>query len=159
MNEQAPGHLRVTVSGGILEGTFEPGSGVRSFKGIPFAAPPVGDLRWRSPQPVQARSGVPDAGAYGHDCMQVPIPSDAAPLGTTPEEDSLVLSVWRPAKAAGQLPVRVWLSTPDPHLGNLTLLSCSARLGSFLFQTLHRCKIEVQPLCAAPKLNCSVRPV
>ncbi len=42
----------VTVSGGILEGAIEPGSGVRSFKGIPFAAPPVGDLPWRPLQPA-----------------------------------------------------------------------------------------------------------
>ena len=45
MKDHAVENPRITVSGGILEGTIEPGSGVRSFTGIPFAAPPVGDLR------------------------------------------------------------------------------------------------------------------
>src|SRR5271169_3194720 len=54
---------------------------VTSSKGIPFAAPPVGDLRWRPPQPAVGWKGVRDATQYGHDCMQKPFPSDAAPLG------------------------------------------------------------------------------
>lgn len=84
--------------------------GVVAFKGIPFAAPPVGDLRWRAPQPVAAWQGVRDATQYGHDCMQLPFPSDAAPLGTTPSEDCLVANVWRPADAkATKLPVLVWI--------------------------------------------------
>ena len=60
-----------------------------AFKGIPFAAPPVGDLRWRAPQPAAAWAGVRDAGRHGSDCMQAPFPSDAAPLGTPPAEDCL----------------------------------------------------------------------
>ncbi len=72
--------------------------GVISYKGIPYAAPPVGDLRWRSPRPVDHWKGVRSAEKYGHDCMQLPFPSDAAPLGTTPAEDCLVLNVWTPAE-------------------------------------------------------------
>jgi para-nitrobenzyl esterase len=83
--------------------------GVLSWKGIPFAAPPVGALRWRAPQPAAHWSGTRDATAYGHDCMQVPFPSDAAPLGTPPAEDCLYANVWRPAGAATKLPVIVWI--------------------------------------------------
>ena len=97
----------VKVDSGIVRGAIE--SGVQSWKGIPFAAPPTGALRWRAPQPVLKWSGVRDASAYGHDCMQLPFPSDAAPLGTPPAEDCLYLNVWRPIGAARKLPVIVWI--------------------------------------------------
>ena len=82
---------------------------VESWKGIPFAGAPTGALRWRAPQPALAWRGVLDANAYGHDCMQVPFPSDAAPLGTPPAEDCLYLNVWRPAGTRSKLPVIVWI--------------------------------------------------
>src|SRR5690242_15699143 len=98
----------VRIDSGELQGAVA--DGVLSFKGVPFAAPPVGDLRWRAPQPVKAWTGVRQATTYGHDCMQQPFPSDAAPLGTEPAEDCLVLNVWRPAEqSAGKLPVMVWI--------------------------------------------------
>jgi para-nitrobenzyl esterase len=86
--------------------------GVESWKGVPFAAPPVGPLRWRAPQPAAKWRGVRQATAYGHDCMQVPFPSDAAPLGTPPAEDCLYLNVWKPAgvpTSGGKLPVVFWI--------------------------------------------------
>ncbi|MBT0667967.1 carboxylesterase family protein [Novosphingobium profundi] len=98
---------QVTVADGRLEGTQA--DGVLAWKGIPFAAAPIGDLRWRAPQPATPWSGVRDASQYGHDCMQVPFPSDAAPLGTPPAEDCLYLNVWKPAGAKGPLPVLVWI--------------------------------------------------
>jgi para-nitrobenzyl esterase len=73
MADHAAENLRVTVSGGMLEGTIEPGSRVRSFKGIPFAAPPVGDLRWRPPQPVAPWTGVCAAHQFGPRAMQLPV--------------------------------------------------------------------------------------
>ncbi|MGT2515932.1 carboxylesterase/lipase family protein [Sphingomonas panni] len=82
---------------------------MESWKGIPFAAPPVGPLRWRAPQPAAKWTGVRDATRYSPDCMQKPFPSDAAPLGTTPAEDCLYANVWRPAGARGKLPVLVWI--------------------------------------------------
>ena len=63
--------------------------GITTYKGIPYAAPPVGDLRWRPPQPAAPWTGVRAATEYGADCMQLPFPSDAAPLGTAPAEDCL----------------------------------------------------------------------
>ena len=99
---------QVSVEGGALKGSRD--GDILSFKGVPFAAPPVGDLRWRAPQAVSPWTGVRSAAAYGHDCMQKPFPSDAAPLGTAPSEDCLVLNVWRPADAGGgKLPVMVWI--------------------------------------------------
>lgn len=106
-NAQSSAATRVTVETGALQGTAV--DGVISFKGIPFAAPPVGPLRWRAPQPAARWDGVRDASAYGHDCMQLPFPSDAAPLGTPPAEDCLYANVWRPANGATRLPVLVWI--------------------------------------------------
>lgn len=95
------------VDGGKLRGGKV--DGVTSWKGIPFAAPPVGNYRWRAPQPPAAWQGVRDATQYGHDCMQLPFPSDAAPLGTEPAEDCLYANVWRPSRAAKKLPVVFWI--------------------------------------------------
>ena len=123
--------------------------GVVSYKGIPYAAPPVSDLRWRSPRPVDHWKGVRSAEKYGHDCMQLPFPSDAAPLGTTPAEDCLVLNVWAPAeKIKGRLPVMVWIygggyvnggSSPAVYDGTqfaqqgVVFVSFNYRLGRFGF--------------------------
>lgn len=97
----------VAVDSGKLRGSEA--AGVSSWKGIPFAAPPVGAHRWRAPQPHASWRGVRDATQYGHDCMQLPFPSDAAPLGTAPAEDCLYANVWRPARVAKKLPVIVWI--------------------------------------------------
>ncbi len=97
----------VATDGGQVSGSIE--DGVESWKGIPFAAPPVGELRWRAPQPAAKWDGVKQTVAYGQDCMQVPFPSDAAPLGTPPAEDCLYLNVWRPAGTSEKLPVVFWI--------------------------------------------------
>lgn len=94
---------------GKIAGTQE--QSVTVFRGIPFAAPPLGENRWRSPQPVKPWQGVRQATAFGHDCMQTPFPGDEAPLRTTPAEDCLYLNVWKPAaaKKGAKLPVVVWI--------------------------------------------------
>jgi len=97
----------VATEAGQVAGATE--DGVESWKGIPFAAPPVGPLRWRAPQPAAKWNGIRQTVTYGNDCMQVPFPSDAAPLGATPAEDCLYLNVWRPAGATGKLPVIFWI--------------------------------------------------
>ena len=138
----------VGTEAGKLQGV--PQGPVESFKGVPFAAPPVGDLRWRAPQPVQPWSDVRQANAYSADCMQVPFPSDAAPLGTKPAEDCLYLNVWRPAstKADAKLPVMFWIygggfvnggSSPTVYDGSkfaekgVVFVSANYRLGHFGF--------------------------
>src|SRR5579862_2353653 len=77
----------VRVEGGPVKGIVS--SGVVAFKGVPYAAPSVGQNRWRAPQPVVAWSGVRPAADYAPDCMQLPFPGDAAPLGNKPAEDCL----------------------------------------------------------------------
>ncbi|MCC6983412.1 MAG: carboxylesterase family protein [Bauldia sp.] len=97
----------VTISSGAIAGIVE--GDVVAFRGIPYAAPPIGDLRWRAPQAVTAWAGVRAAREPGHDCMQIPFDDPVSPLGTTPSEDCLVLNVWRPAEASAPLPVMVWI--------------------------------------------------
>jgi para-nitrobenzyl esterase len=138
----------VAIDTGRLAGSVE--NGVASWKGIPFAAPPVGALRWRAPQAAPAWEGVRQATAYGSDCMQLPFGGDAAPLGTPPAEDCLYANVWRPAKAKAnaKLPVIVWIygggfvnggSSPPTYSGaplakqGVVLVSFNYRLGRFGF--------------------------
>src|SRR5438045_9795643 len=75
----------IKTDAGPVQGAIQ--DEVEFFKGIPFAAPPVGELRWRAPQPVAKWSAVRQAAHYGADCMQIPFPSDAAPPGVAPAED------------------------------------------------------------------------
>jgi para-nitrobenzyl esterase len=83
--------------------------GVAAFKGIPFAAAPVGPLRWQAPQPVKAWKGVRQAGAFGPRCMQRALFSDMVFRSDGVSEDCLYLNVWTPAKKAGEkLPVLVY---------------------------------------------------
>lgn len=98
--------MQVRTEGGIVEAF--PLEDVISFKGIPYAAPPVGDLRWRATQPVVPWEGVRRAFAFGHDCMQVV--AEFEPLQTTPSENCLFVNVWRPAEIpeGTKLPVMVW---------------------------------------------------
>jgi para-nitrobenzyl esterase len=97
----------VNIEQGKISGTLE--EGVTSWKGVPFAAPPVGALRWRAPQPPAPWTGVRPATAFSADCMQKPFGGDAAPLGTTPAEDCLYANVWKPTDAKAKLPVVVWI--------------------------------------------------
>jgi para-nitrobenzyl esterase len=102
---------RVKTANGILESTGAPNNGVRSFKGIPFGAPPVGDLRWREPQPVKNWSGARKADAFGPRCMQRTSPgADYWFRSTGMSEDCLYLNVWTPAKSDKEkLPVLVYV--------------------------------------------------
>jgi para-nitrobenzyl esterase len=89
-----------TLEAGTVRGVLA--NSVISWKGIPYAAPPVGELRWRNPQPALPWTGVKDTNRFGPACMQ----TDNVPKS----EDCLTLNVWRPARApARPLPVMVWM--------------------------------------------------
>jgi para-nitrobenzyl esterase len=100
---------RVKIANGALEGVSDKSSGVRSFKGIPFGEPPLGDLRWKPPQPVKNWQGVRQADKFGPRCMQRPIFGDMNFRSNGVSEDCLYLNVWTPAKSGNEkLPVLVY---------------------------------------------------
>jgi hypothetical protein len=97
----------IKVDGGLVEGTAEEGMTV--YKGIPFASPPIGNLRWRPPQPVKSWDGVLQANKYAPACPQMELNIPGFPKVET-SEDCLYLNVWTPAKSSAEnLPVMVWI--------------------------------------------------
>jgi para-nitrobenzyl esterase len=100
---------RVRTDAGVVAGRGVQPSGVREFFGVPYAAPPVGDLRWAPPQPPQPWRGVREAEAFGPRCMQAnPFP-DMVFRSNGVSEDCLYLNIWTPAKSARErLPVLVY---------------------------------------------------
>jgi para-nitrobenzyl esterase len=97
----------VVIESGAIEGV--PKGEVVAYLGIPFAAPPVGELRWRDPQPVHPWKGMRKADAFASSCMQrgVSMPGEKPPVTS---EDCLYLNIWTPARSAGKtLPVIVWI--------------------------------------------------
>ena len=149
----------VRVEGGLVSGVTDAKSGVKVFKGVPFAAPPGGDLRWRPPAPLKAWEGVRQADRYSAPCLQPVIPAppgfaavefnEVLGLPGTPREDCLYLNVWTAAKSAAERrPVMVWihggalvigspavLSTDGAALARkgVVLVSINYRLGAFGF--------------------------
>ena len=140
---------RVKVTGGTIAGTVV--DSLSEFKGIPFAAPPVGALRWKAPQPVKPWHGVRQTTAFGPACMQSAFggAGGRVPSGIAVSEDCLYLNVWSPAKKPSEkLPVIAWIygggftggmtSTPlydGTHFAQkgVVFVSISYRVGSFGF--------------------------
>ena len=145
----------VTTDAGKLSG-MTLASGVRAFKGIPFGAPPVGELRWKEPQPVAKWDGVRKADAFGNVCVQPKQPGRVPNNVTTDlpdspaiSEDCLYLNVWTSAPRAGAgQPVMVWIfggayaegGGSSPHNDGealakkgVVMVSFNYRLGAFGF--------------------------
>jgi len=144
----------VKTDAGLLSGTSAATSGVRVFKGIPFAAPPTGELRWRAPQPVAKWTGVRKADKFGDVCVQpkgvgrrnvsVDLPDSPAA-----SEDCLYLNVWTAARSASERrPVMFWIfggaytegAGSSPHndgealaLQGVVVVTFNYRLGPFGF--------------------------
>ncbi|NNK76850.1 MAG: carboxylesterase family protein, partial [Maribacter sp.] len=107
--ESTENAAKVQTELGVIRGVQE--DGVHSFKGIPFAAPPVGEFRWRPPQPVKAWEGELDATEYGANCAQSGWGGEPGTISEGSSEDCLYLNVWKPAnaKTGANLPVMVWI--------------------------------------------------
>src|SRR5580692_1558143 len=104
---QSSSSLQVKTASGVVEGK-EMGP-VHAFLGIPYAAAPVGALRWKPPVPAAKWDGVRKATEFGSHCMQTNVYGDMVFPDAGGSEDCLSLNVWVPTKAQGKLPVMVWL--------------------------------------------------
>ncbi len=143
----AAGQVRTET--GTVEGSTSADGKVQIFKGIPFAAPPVGALRWKEPQPVQAWQGVRKTTEFSARCMQGNVFGDMVFRDAAPSEDCLYVNVWTPKTSANaKLPVMVWIygggfqagATSEPrqdgeHLAHkgVVVVSMNYRLGIFGF--------------------------
>jgi para-nitrobenzyl esterase len=141
--------VQLRTANGVLEGVVSPDGKVRTFKGIPYAAPPVDSLRWKAPQPAPAWTGVRKAVDYPPRAMQGRIYDDMVFNDGGPSEDCLYLNLWMPANPPQpKLPVMVWIhgggfvagssSEPRQDAGNLSkkgviVVSLNYRLGVFGF--------------------------
>jgi para-nitrobenzyl esterase len=141
--------LTVATKKGKVQGALTTDGKVRAFKGIPYAAPPVGDLRWQSPQPADKWQGTRAATSFGPHCIQTNSYPDMVFHDSGPSEDCLTLNVWTPANAkSGTLPVMVWIygggftsgSTSEARQDgqflahrNVVIVSMNYRLGIFGF--------------------------
>lgn len=146
----------VKVAQGQLEGTEE--QGMRVFRGIPFAAQPIGALRWREPQPAPSWSGMRKADQFGPACAQGRVEANGQ-LGANISEDCLYLNVWTPAKGGEKLPVLVWIygggfsggRTSDPMFDGAAL----ARKGVVYVSVAYR--VGVMGFLAHPELSAENR--
>jgi para-nitrobenzyl esterase len=141
--------LVVKTDKGKVQGKMSADGQARDFLGIPFAAPPVGNLRWKPPQPAAKWQGVRQATSFGSRCMQQEHYADMVFRDPGESEDCLTLNVWAPAqKSKAKLPVMVWIfgggfaggGTSEPrqdgeHLTRkgVLVVSMNYRLGIFGF--------------------------
>jgi len=139
---------QVRIDTGTVQGRTEQDGKVRAFLGIPYAAPPVGDLRWRAPGPPPKWDGVRDATKFGARCVQARVFDDMV-FRDEQSEDCLYLNVWTPASSPdAKLPVMVWIygggfqagSTSEPRqdgqflaMNGVVVVSMNYRLGVFGF--------------------------
>ncbi len=144
--------LTVRTAQGNVHGKFVSDGRTRAFLGIPFAAPPVGDLRWKAPQPLAPWKGERDATKFAARCAQWPIWADYIFQDQGPSEDCLYLNVYAPAavRQAQPLPVMVWIhgggyvagGSSEPRYSNsplvdrgVVLVNINYRMGVFGFLT------------------------
>ncbi len=155
---RASNPLVVKTDRGKVQGKMSADGQARDFLGIPYAAPPVGPLRWKPPQPAATWAGVRQATSFGFRCMQQEPFRDMVFRDPGESEDCLTLNLWVPAaKVKGKLPVMVWIygggfvggTTSEPrqdgeHLTRkgVLVVSMNYRLGIFGFLATHELVVE-----------------
>jgi len=101
--------IQAKVESGVIEGLYDTKTGLQVYLGVPFAKPPIGDLRWRAPQPMDKWTGVKVTKAFGPRPIQAIVFGDMSSRSTGISEDCLYLNVWTPAKRnTSGLPVLVY---------------------------------------------------
>lgn len=101
--------IQVSVDKGIIEGNYDTHTGIQTYLGVPFAKPPVGELRWKAPQPLDDWEGVKEVKAFGPRPMQTLVFGDMKSRSKGVSEDCLYLNIWTPAKRnTKNLPVLVY---------------------------------------------------
>ena len=101
--------VQVKIDNGIIEGNYNTHSGIQTYFGVPFAKPPVGNLRWKAPQPLDKWNGVKQTKKFGPRPMQTIVFGDMNSRSDGVSEDCLYLNVWTPAKRnTKDLPVLVY---------------------------------------------------
>ncbi|MGB7170527.1 MAG: carboxylesterase family protein, partial [Acidobacteriaceae bacterium] len=152
LSGRAADQLKIKTDKGKVQGKLSDDGQIRVFLGIPYAAPPVGPLRWKPPQPEAKWKGAREATQFGDRCMQPDIYHDMHFRDPGQSEDCLNLNVWTPAKDKhSKLPVMVWIfgggfvagATSEPrqdgaHLAHkgVVVVSMNYRLGLFGFLAL-----------------------
>lgn len=101
--------VQTKIENGVIEGNYDTKSGIQTYFGVPFAKPPVGELRWKTPQPLDNWTGVKETKAFGPRPMQAVVFGDMNSRSNGVSEDCLYLNVWTPAKRnTKDLPVLVY---------------------------------------------------
>ncbi len=141
--------VQATIENGVIEGNYDTQNGIQKYFGVPFAKPPVGDLRWKAPQPLGNWKGVKETKKFGPRPMQAVVFGDMKSRSDGVSEDCLYLNVWTPAKRNTKgLPVLVYFYGGGFVAGDaserrydgenmskkgIVVVTCNYRLGVFGF--------------------------
>lgn len=150
--------VRANIQNGIIEGNYDTQTGIQKYFGIPFAKPPVGDLRWKAPQPVSNWKGVKETKKFGPRPMQTIVFGDMKSRSDGVSEDCLYLNVWTPAKRnTNDLPVLLYFygggfvagDASEPRYDGesmakkgIVVVTCNYRLNIFGFLALPELSAE-----------------
>ena len=150
--------VRATIENGMIEGNYDTQTGIQKYFGIPFAKPPVGDLRWKAPQPVANWKGVKETKKFGPRPMQTIVFGDMKSRSDGVSEDCLYLNVWTPAKSnTKDLPVLLYFygggfvagDASEPRYDGesmakkgIVVITCNYRLNIFGFLALPELSAE-----------------
>ena len=141
--------VQLTIANGIIEGNYDTHTGIQKYFGVPFAKPPVGNLRWKDPQPLENWKGIKQTKQFGPRPMQTDVFGDMDSRSDGVSEDCLYLNVWTPAQRnTSGLPVLVYFygggyvagDASEPRYDGeamakqgIVVVSCNYRLGVFGF--------------------------